>query len=561
MAAAEAEEQCQQLAAAGGLAAAAGCVDGGRVLSANPDPGVMMRTVAALQQDVVAQERLQALQGIAAPLAADEQQQQQLLLAGSTHSSSAQISNLPHATDDTSRVDQASCGASPNAVAAAAAAYTRASGFGLPGSPAAAAGTAANAAVGSSSSAAFRAAMAQLQGDALVPWFNPSMTAAAGPAASAAALFDYTTYGTTESLSAACDPGASVFGSASSISACWANGNGLASCTMEEPCIPAATCSFASQANAADWQQVQMQMRAQAQQLTAQPGSTGAQLMQQQQWQVPAGAAAGTSMQADTVASSMPLLPAVSSALFDSYRPNANPAGTTPAVNANVPAAGCGLSSLMAGGQMQLPQPEDSIDAITAIDVAINQQLSKLVAMRRGIAVQAVHCSSSSSSSSSGPNMSCAAAPAAGVTTAPAWYQPRQEQNITAAVAVDADVAHMPRLMLAAQAALRAAGCDDCSCPVRLAPVGVPQAGRQAPMQLQQPSVSGAVNPNGLATDGSLNGQCVQVGGSAFSGSVLGSAPQFQQQVDPAGRNNLQQLLAMQQQELRLQQQMSLLGL
>jgi hypothetical protein len=136
--------------------------------------------------------------------------------------------------------------------------------------------------------------------------------------------------------------------------------------------------------------------------------------------------------------------------------------------------------------------------------------------------------------------------------------------------------------MLAAQAALRAAGCEDSSCIAMLVPISMQQA--DVPLQQAGNSYGGVPSDgrysgaNMMVAGQSSTGMMVagqsstgmgqgQVGGGGMGGVMHAAWQPQQQQVfgnaghGAAGPNNLQQLMPVQQQELSLQQQMSFLGL
>jgi hypothetical protein len=522
-------------------------VEGSRVFSANPDPGMMMRTVAALQQDSGAQEKLQALQGCAAAQQQQQQQQQQQL-AGSI----AKLAAAGCVHDDSICSGQAG----QNTIMCAATA------------------SAADTSFGSCSSAGLSAAMTQLPADTFVPWFNSDLTAAATAAAPAApaAVFVQTPCGATESFTAACDPGASLLSSATaacSFDSNWTTGNVLPLSTPDKLLMPAAVCTYMSTSDYQDWQH-QGQIQVQEPVAFVAGGTAHLQQLQQlqQQWQVPTGLVS-SSMPAAAAADSMQLLPAASSALFGCYLHEASPTAS------NVFATADAAAGVMVGAQVQLQGSAD----VAAIDMAINQQLLKLIALRRGLAAKADHSSSSFAAAAaaeaalemqscvaSGPAAAGLASPSAAAT---AGFQPQQQ------VSADADAVHVPRLILAAQAALRAADCAsaaaNCSFAGQQMPAGMQQPGLQSAVQQQQqqqqPIICGAANGYSGANVGAVAagiGGIItttpsQVGGSSLGGSLVGALPQ--QLVDPAGQLNLvqQQLQALPQQELSLQEQLSAL--
>jgi hypothetical protein len=506
LAAAEAEQQQQQqqLAAAGGLAIAAGgaCVSS-RLSNPNPDPGMMMHTVAALQ----------LWQGNGCKpvmnLASDQQLQQ---YAGDHSVANEKICS-----------DQASYSAITGATAAAAAA--RGVRRSLPGSPAAP-----DVSCAGSSSAAFNAAWTQLQGDTIVPWFNPASAQLAGPAAAAAAamppLFDAAVHGATDSFGVAFDTCASVFTgatAASSFETNWAAASSLQSFTVDAEGLGMSTanCSLTSPAHLLDWHQ-QGQMQAPA----TLASSGGPQLQQQQQYlQMAILAGSCVCIQKGGAPDSLQLLPAVSSALCDALRPEAGTCVDYMLLTAG-PNVGCSSNSSSAGlvdGQICQPHLQGDEDpAIAAIDSEINQQISKLLALRSGIAVRTAGSSSAAAAAAADAalgvtsNTSAAAAvPAAALAT----VQPYSHQRAAAAAAaaagpaLNAGTANVARMMLAAQAALRAAGCEESSCFARPVPANLQQASHQANAPMQAGNSCG-VSPS----YGPISGANVMVVGQGITG-------------------------------------------
>jgi hypothetical protein len=536
---------------------------------------MMMRNAAALQQDSVAMSKLQAQHGSGLQLATSQQQlQQQWQQSRSTHSLNS--AGAASVADHISCSEQASCVVSPNAAAAA-----RGVRLSLLGSPAATD-------VGfGSSSAAFSAAWTQLQGDSIVPWLNPASTGLAAPAAAAAAamppLFDAAVHHGTADSFTVFDTCGSVFSgatAASSFDANWATANGLPSFTLdaEGSGMATANCSFTSPAYLLDWHQ-QGQMQA-----AATHASTGTpQLLQQQQqqqyWQAPAAAGSVVSMHEGLVQSSLSLRPAGGSAMFDTLRPAAG-AGVIDAPLGAGQVGGCSSNCSSAGlmyGHRWQPQlaalQVDEDSALAAIDSQINQQIFKLIARRRDIAARTAHGSSAAAAAdaSLGMTSSTLSSSAAGSAVL-AVSQAHQRAAAAAGAGGGGDnecAVYEPRVMLAAQTALRVAGCEDSSCFGAAFPANTQQASQQAVMPLQQSSVFSYNGPNpqdyqagaSMGTGQRFSGlHQVQVGVGEL-GDVMLAGTQPQHAFQSAGQNSMLQVTHMQQQELSLQHQMSRLGL